>query len=424
MSKYFTSVYKNYLDKIELDKSIETRSNALNDKIALLDTTLNNYVKSIENSSWNEKCKDQLLQSLIPNIRNNTAVLKNGVLNNLSTVVKLVRNDLYDMLVELKEKDEEYCDYQEKLNLNEMNSSDTNYSKGKLEAMDKLLSNLVKNVDSKIIEIKSYNNIDTSVKWESSYYGDIDLSLTADELIKLYKDTHSNDDNSILGKLKAQVEENKIKKLFSSANLKTGSGNSNDLSTMTVEYSGQNELDSGNCIDLSLLGCDWKVVNTALSVSEYATDAYNRGIRQNSNSERYGDLCLAFSYVHASNLYTGFNGDNAESAYNWNHAGEFTDYFNDDKQATLGVVYEQIKEGKPVVMQVNGNTSGTSRHFVTVVGVKNSVKSAADVTEDDLLILDSWDCNLERMDTDTSRFMTTGSQTNKSYSGYYLRLLK
>ena len=103
---------------------------------------------------------------------------------------------------------------------------------------------------------------------------------------------------------------------------------------------------------------------------------------------------------------------------------EFSDYFNDNKQETLSVVYEQISEGKPVVMQVNGNSSGTSRHFVTVVGIKSDVKSAADVTEDDLLILDSWDCNLERMDTDTSRFMTTGSQTNKSYSGYYLRLLK
>ena len=75
-------------------------------------------------------------------------------------------------------------------------------------------------------------------------------------------------------------------------------------------------------------------------------------------------------------------------------------------------------------MQVNGNTQGTSRHFVTVVGVKSDVKSAQDVKESDLLILDSWDCNLERMDTDSSRFMTTGSQTHKSYSGYYLRLLK
>ena len=423
MSKYFTSVYKNYLDKIESDKNIETRCNALNDKIALLDTSLNNLTRSIGSSSWNEMCKGQLLQNLIPNIRNNSAVLKNGVLNNLNTVVKLVKTDLYEMLVELKEKDDEYCEYQEKIKLEDMSSSDSSYLKGKLVAMDKFLTDLVKNVDSKILEIKSYNSIDTTVTASSSYYSSIDLKLTIDELIDLYKKTHTDDeDDGILGRLKAQVEENKIRKLFSSNNLKTEKNDEPDLSTMTMEFS--NGLDNGNCVDFSLLGCDWKVVNTALSVSEYATDAYNRGIRQNSNSARYGDLCLAFSYVHASNLYNGSTADNAESAYNWNHANEFTDYFCDDKQQTLGVVYEQISEGKPVIMQVNGNSSGTSRHFVTVVGIKNNVVDAASVTEDDLLILDSWDCNLERMDTDTSRFMTTGSQTNKSYSGYYLRLLK
>ena len=75
-------------------------------------------------------------------------------------------------------------------------------------------------------------------------------------------------------------------------------------------------------------------------------------------------------------------------------------------------------------MQVNGNKAGTSRHFVTVVGIKSDVKSADQVQESDLLILDSWDCQLERMDTNTSRFMTTGKDTNKSYSGYYLRIMK
>lgn len=424
MSKYFTSVYKNYLDKIELEKNIETSCNDLSDKIALLDTSLNNYVRTIENSSWNEKCKTELLQSYIPIIRKNTEIIKNGVLNNLKNVVTLVRNDLYNSLEELKVKDEEYCKLVENTNLSEMNSADSSYYKSKIEAMDKLLVNLAKNVDSKILEIKGYNNIDTSVVVGASS-SDMNLSLTAEELLKLYRKTHiDEDDDSILGRLKAQVEENKIKKLFSSGGLSIGSGsNGENISDIPIE-TGQNELDSGNCVDISLLDGNWKVVNTALSVTEYTADAYNKGIRQNSNPGRYGDLCLAFSYVHASNLYNGSTGDNAESAYNWNHAGEFTDYFNDDKQATLGVVYEQIKAGKPVVMQVNGNTQGTSRHFVTVVGVKSDVKSAQDVKESDLLILDSWDCNLERMDTDSSRFMTTGSQTHKSYSGYYLRLLK
>ena len=96
----------------------------------------------------------------------------------------------------------------------------------------------------------------------------------------------------------------------------------------------------------------------------------------------------------------------------------------DSKEATLTTIYKEITAGKPVVLQVNGNKSGTSRHFVTVVGFKEGVNSASELKEEDLLIYDSWDGKVERMDTSSSRFMTTGKQTGKTYSGYYLRILK
>ncbi len=413
MSKYFTGTYKNYLSKIELDKNIETNRNTLNDKIVLLDTSLKNYISMIENSSWIESGKNELLNSYIPTVKNNIAVLTNGVLNNLNKVVTLVKKDLYQLLVELRNKDEEYDRIEEKISLSQTTASDIEYLKGKLKAMDSILSNLKDNVDKKINEIKSYNTLnDSSI--QGSNLSSVDLNKTAEELLKLYGKTHN--DNSIVGRIKSQAEENRIKRMVN--------GISEGSTYTKLSKAGKGDLNTSNCIDLSLLDENWKVVNTKLNVSEYASLAYNKGIRQNSNSERYGDLCLAFSYVHASNLYNGSTTDNAESAYNWAHAGEFTDYFNDNKQETLSVVYDQVKEGKPVILQVNGNKQGTSRHFVTVVGVKSNVKSASDVKESDLLILDSWDGQLERMDTSTSRFMTTGAQCNKSYSGYYLRLLK
>ena len=416
MSKYFTSVYKNYYEKIETDKNIETNCKNLNDKILLLDTSLKNCISYIESCSWDEKGKNEVISSYIPIISNNIGLLKNGVLSNLSKVIFLTKNDLYNLLVELKEQDDDYCKIQESLN-SASDESDKQYISAKLEALDKMLVGLVNNIDNKILEIKSYNNQDALMNSKlSAVSSSIDLQKTADELLSLYKKTHSdNDEDGILDKLKAQVEENKIKKLF-----KVVPGGTNYTN---VVYDGSNALDEGNCVDLSLLDANWKVVDTAISVAEYATVAYNKGIRQNSNTSRYSDLCLAFSYVHASNMYNGDTSDNAESAYNWKHAAEFSDYFNDNKQETLKVVYDQIAEGKPVVMQVNGNTSGTSRHFVTVVGIKDGV-SSENVQESDLLILDSWDGQLERMDTSTSRFMTTGTQCNKSYSGYYLRLLK
>ena len=90
----------------------------------------------------------------------------------------------------------------------------------------------------------------------------------------------------------------------------------------------------------------------------------------------------------------------------------------------MSKIYSEIMSGRPVVLQVNGNKAGTSRHFVTVVGFKDGITDPSKLTEKDLLIVDSWDGQIERMDTSTSRFMTTGAQCNKEYSGYRLRVLK
>lgn len=68
---------------------------------------------------------------------------------------------------------------------------------------------------------------------------------------------------------------------------------------------------------------------------------------------------------------------------------------------------------------MNCNKDGTSRHYVTVVGYKNSVTSPYSITEDDLLIIDSYDGKLERMDTTNSRFMITGHDIGRTGSKAY-----
>lgn len=173
---------------------------------------------------------------------------------------------------------------------------------------------------------------------------------------------------------------------------------------------------------------EWTVVSTKISVPDYEKVVQQNGISQDYDSSRYGDYCLAFSYVHASNMYNGYTGDTAVDAGNYKHASEFSFFFSDSKADTLNKIYSEIVQGRPVVMQVNGNTQGTSRHFVTVVGFRNSVTDPAQLTEEDLLILDSWDGKIERMDQSNSRFMTTGTETGNSggedgYTGYYLRTL-
>ena len=54
---------------------------------------------------------------------------------------------------------------------------------------------------------------------------------------------------------------------------------------------------------------------------------------------------------------------------------------SDNKSDILNAIYYEIMNGRPCVVQVNGNAKGTSRHFATVVGIKDTVKSAKDLTE-------------------------------------------
>ena len=175
---------------------------------------------------------------------------------------------------------------------------------------------------------------------------------------------------------------------------------------------------------LSTLEDEWTVVKTQLSVEDYEKLVASKRITQNSDTDKYGDYCLAFSYVHAYDMYKGDTTDTAADAGNYKHSGAFESFYSDSKAETLAKIYSEIVNGRPVVMQVNGSTDGSSRHFVTCVGFRKSVTDLAALTEKDLLILDSWDGKVERMDQTKSRFMTTGKQTGKTYTGYYLRTLK
>ena len=191
-----------------------------------------------------------------------------------------------------------------------------------------------------------------------------------------------------------------------------------------VDESKWNEVFYGdNIIKISALEGNWIVAKTNQNLDAYLSYIANNGVRQNANTDEWGDSCLAFAGAHTYDLYSNIK-TNGPSAASYAHAGQFADFMSDSKQETLTKIYDEILNGRPVVLQVNGNKQGTSRHFVTVVGFKEGVVSGATLKEEDLLIIDSWDGKLERMDTEKSRFMTTGAACHKEYSGYRLRVLK
>lgn len=167
----------------------------------------------------------------------------------------------------------------------------------------------------------------------------------------------------------------------------------------------------------------YSVVKSTKSVEDYTKIVSQNKISQDS-SPKYSDYCLAFAYIHAYSMYSGNTTAKAADALNYTYAYNFAAYTNDNKSNVLAKVYSEITNGKPCVLQVNGNKEGTSRHYVTVVGFKRNVKNANDLTEEDLLILDSYDGKLESMDTQSSRFMTSGADCNKEYTGYQMFYIK
>ena len=172
---------------------------------------------------------------------------------------------------------------------------------------------------------------------------------------------------------------------------------------------------------------EYLVVDTKNDVVSLAN--YVEGRVSQNTPPGYPDMCLSFAYYHAYKLYNGdpLSSMTAVEGEKYHYASFFYGVKNDSKQEILKVVYEQIKQGRPCILHVNGNKAGTSRHYVTVVGYKKTVTSGETMSETDLLIIDSYDGKLERMDKEGSRFMISGYDTGrkgaKAY-GYQVYILK
>ena len=266
--------------------------------------------------------------------------------------------------------------------------------------------------DGKALE--NYTPTQEEINAAKAYIDEIATSegVTVDSLLSSTKN---------VGKLKKFTKTEIIKKTEEPQET-TGQPQGTDSST-TVDVSSLPQAGE-NTSTWNTLNGEWVVPTTKVSVASYASYVASNKICQTNDTSKYGDKCLSFAETHAYAMYTGNTSDSADRASSYPHSGAFTSWFSDSKEETLKKIYEEVVNGKPVVIQVNGNKQGTSRHFVTVVGFKSSVTDVNKLTEQDLLIIDSWDGQTERMDTSTSRFLTTGAACHKNYTGYYLRILK
>ena len=427
MSEYYNEEYKNYYNKLSSSKDTS--------KVKYMSEESVNKLKTIKgqitSSGWTELALEKISDGIITNIENDTKVLDNNISSALVIARDLSYNDLLPKLEKLKAKDEEY---ETLLKTIKTDGSTEEYESQK-KALENTLKTYKEDVDKSITNIK---NLNETVKGGTAAGHPV-------YMINNKKIVYERDETGRLVKLEAvsgvtsKAESTKTyagssaKQVSQSTSATSGKTTSTSsaskieptkISTEKPEKESKSTTSEGKVKHVELLGGRWKVADTKMSLTDYASQVASNKICQTNDTSKYGDYCLAFSYVHASNLKNG-NVDSAEAAGHYAHAGEFYTFVNDDKQVVLNKIYEEINKGNPVILQVNGNSKGTVRHFVTVVGYSEGRTSGNDLLEKELLILDSWDGQIERMDTSSSRFMTTGKSCGKTdYSGYRLQVMK
>lgn len=185
---------------------------------------------------------------------------------------------------------------------------------------------------------------------------------------------------------------------------------------------------------LNALDENWTIVNTKFGVRDYMKSLNKRNVAQDkrdcydngscTDSTRDNDKCLSFAYTFAYDLVYGTTTcDHCASAYK---RGGFYGVQTKNKEDTLSMIYDQLTNGWPVVVQVKFST-GTGRHFVTAVGIKSSVKSRSQFTENDILFMNTngalWKGNSKRVMKANGSYYTSNATMGlwaKSSYGYYV----
>ena len=219
------------------------------------------------------------------------------------------------------------------------------------------------------------------------------------------------------------------------------------IDTKTRKFFGQNNIifvdylddpgtpgtGSDNTVAFDFGGVSFYVVNTKLSPAEYTNKACSKyGICQKNPEHVYADgwnkKCDAFARTNAADIYYGTytttlpNYQNGKVTVN----KSFSDPSPAGLQAALSFIYDQILSGKPVVLAANlcrrkysESECSSSRHFITIVGVRQGV-NANTITETDLLYIDPWGSTLAHTGQNNSRKMRFDT-SNHSWYMYTLK---
>ncbi len=343
MSTYFVDPYTGYYDKLSNNQNIISESNNVVESLNVTKQVVDDLNNSLNTAIWKELGYNDLVSNIMPGLSSSIQSLIDFSIDGLSVVCAILINDLLPLLEKLQEEDKNYEYYYTKLNnLTSQQKYDTNGNKTNnyyfLENKCLLSKNLCESIQEDIKDlINNIKELDNNAKQYDSE------SISSDAFVV----SNSNLDSLIL-----------------------------------VNYNGNN----------------YYVVNTKISVLDYSEYVQKNKMYQNAGA--LNGQCMIASQIYARDLLTGTYSSKSDFV---NMKGSPATRINErvrsqDKDDVLKYVFDEVREGHPVVLQVTQKRSNEGlRHLVTVVGFKEEVTSYSDLTPENILVLDNVDGKIQTL---------------------------
>lgn len=370
MSTYFIDPYKKYYEKLSSHTGIVEESKTLNSSIKTSVQTITTLNSNLKSALWQELGYQELITVSFPGLASNIETLQDNITDGLQAACTIAINELLPIVTELKTEDEAY------------------------ENTKTSLDNLV-----------------VVPEYDSEGNQTIEYQRYLEQKNKLEKELEEHKTQCI----KLQTE---AKKAADSIKALDGSIEKTNLNTQTVESSQTIYEISGdnneNLVAVSYDGIEYYVVNTKISVIDYANYVQKNGMYQNAGA--LGGQCMIASQIYARDLLRGTYSSKEDFI---NMKGSPATRINEkvrsqSKDEVLSYVYNEIQEGHPVVLQVTQKRSNEGlRHLVTVVGFKENVTSYSQLTSENILVLDNVDGKIQTLSEKNRDLYNQGG------NGYY-----
>ena len=161
---------------------------------------------------------------------------------------------------------------------------------------------------------------------------------------------------------------------------------------------------------------DFYIVNTRIPVKDY--EAYIQKNKMYQNAGLLDGQCMVLSQYYAADMLSGkYTRKSTMKELGGGPAVRMNEgCTSPTEDKVLEYVYREVNEGHPVVLQVTQKQTAAKgwRHLVTVVGYHKSVKSAADLTPDKILVLDCVDGKVQTLSERNRRLYNQ----NKKFLAY------